>query len=177
MLLYKAAAIDLLPGFRLHIACAQSWSVMNRYMPLAEYHMDCPRTCKGKLFCYVVKSFYFTFCWRLREDYEDTIWLLKGKAKKIHNGPSKHSSLTCCPSSVFFVSMFQPVHKFVPFKHTPISSKSVCVCERESRHAESIWRVMSSDRKSFVWRLPRRFMAIYALLLHTHTHTHSGGHS
>lgn len=62
MLLYKAAAIDLLPRFRLHIACSQSWSVpnqhmiqMNTYMPLAEYHTDCSRTCKGKVFCYVVK--------------------------------------------------------------------------------------------------------------------------
>lgn len=124
------------------------------------------------LCCKAIKSFYFTFCWRPREDYEDTIWLLKGKAKKIHNPllntPPSHVvpllySLSVCFS--LFISLF--FLNTLPFIQS--------VCERESRHAESIWRVMSSDRKSFVWRLPRRFMAIYALLLHTHAHT--GGHS
>lgn len=93
---------------------------------------------------------------------------LKEKQRKstmdLPNIPPSHVvpllySLSVCFS--LFISLF--------FLNTLPFIQSVCV--RESRHAESIWRVMSSDRKSFVWRLPRRFMAIYALLLHTHTHT------
>lgn len=137
MLLYKAAAIDLLPGLRLHIACAvrciHPHAVQMNAPCLLETMRGGPRTYRGKFSCNAIslslcllvlqsRKFFLIYSLPTAETglwtEVDIISLQEGKAKKTHNrskngdAPCKHASLTCRSTSVF-LSIFGPYLVFI----------------------------------------------------------------
>lgn len=152
MLLYRAAAIDLLLGFRLHIACARRRTRPHTVqMKTHTLSANTTRTVRGHggdnslvmlSVCYKVITLphgALTAETGLRMEVDATS-SCEGKAKNVHNGSKsgaahcEHASFPCCPTSVFLC-------RSLPYlsTHSPLFRARLCEDSDMLQRASGKW--------------------------------------